>query len=103
MGYVKIMSRNMFCNGNDCLNIVSLLSFYKNNDYAFIKFLQIAVDIFRDLPYLAVNGIIVLWYLYQVVVGTRKFFRNQNDISGSHITTKFIHKVHIYKFDKCVL
>ena len=62
--------------------------------------LQIAVDIFRDLPYLAVNGIIVLWYLYQVVAGIRKFVQNWNNVSGSHITTKFVLKVRMYKFDK---
>ena len=53
--------------------------------------LQIAVDIFRDLPYLAVNGIIVFWYLYQVIAGTRRFIRKRNDISGSQITTRVIH------------
>jgi hypothetical protein len=53
--------------------------------------MQIAVDIFRDLPYFIVIGIIVLWYLYQVIAGTRKFIRNWNNVSGSHITTRVIH------------
>ena len=60
--------------------------------------LQIAIDIFRDLPYLAVNGIIVFWYLYQVMIGTRKFIRNQNDISGPPVTTRVIIKIIKSKF-----
>ena len=55
--------------------------------------MQVAIDIFRDLPYLAMNGIILLWYLYQVVIGIHKAIQNRSDDSGSHVTPKFMHKV----------
>ena len=41
---------------------------------------QFIVNLLRNLPLLVVSGIIVLWYLYQVVVGT---VRLVHQVAGS--------------------
>ena len=56
--------------------------------------------LFQDIPYLVVGGFIVLWYIYQVVVGIVKYIRTTltgggHHQFGSHIKNTLINNVSI--------
>ena len=52
--------------------------------------IQFAIVFLRDLPYLIVSGLIVIWYLYQVIVGTIKCVQGTGDDVSSYVKVWFL-------------